>query len=126
MENSNVSSVLSKLDIVRDTLTVKRVFGEAYEVDGVTVIPVAMVYGGGGGGGGEGSGPDETGTGSGGGLGFGVMARPVGVYVSKDGDVTWRPAVDVMAIVLGAQALALVGVLTIRRVLSRRRRHHHR
>ena len=37
----------------RDVLTVKRVFGEPYEKDGVTVIPVARVGGGAGGGGGE-------------------------------------------------------------------------
>jgi uncharacterized spore protein YtfJ len=37
----------------RDTLTVKRVFGEPYEKDGVTVIPAARVQGGAGGGSGE-------------------------------------------------------------------------
>jgi len=35
----------------RDALTVRRVYGEAIERDGVTVIPAAMVIGGGGGGG---------------------------------------------------------------------------
>ena len=34
----------------RDTLTVKRVFGEPYEKNGVTVIPAAKVQGGAGGG----------------------------------------------------------------------------
>ena len=38
----------------RDTLTVKRVFGDPYEKNGVTVIPAARVQGGAGGGGGEG------------------------------------------------------------------------
>jgi uncharacterized spore protein YtfJ len=37
----------------RDALTVKRVFGEPYEKDGVTVIPAARVQGGAGAGGGE-------------------------------------------------------------------------
>ena len=37
----------------RDTLTVKRVFGEPYEKDGVTIIPAARVQGGAGGGSGE-------------------------------------------------------------------------
>ena len=41
------------MDQVRDTLTVKRVFGEPYEHDGVTIVPVASVMGGGGGGSGE-------------------------------------------------------------------------
>jgi uncharacterized spore protein YtfJ len=37
----------------RDSLTVKRVFGEPIERDGVTVIPVANVMGAFGGGGGD-------------------------------------------------------------------------
>jgi uncharacterized spore protein YtfJ len=37
----------------RDTLTVKRVFGEPYEKDGVTIIPAARIQGGAGGGSGE-------------------------------------------------------------------------
>lgn len=40
-----MTSALSRLDAVKDVLTVKRVFGDAYEVDGVTVIPVAAVRG---------------------------------------------------------------------------------
>ena len=125
MEGSSLSSMLSKLDVVSDVLTVKRVFGEAYQVDGMTVIPVAKLNGGGGGGGGEGTGPDQTGTGTGGGMGFGARARPVGVYVIKDGEVTWRPAVDVVPIILGVQALVVGAVLSLRRSLSRRRRRHH-
>jgi uncharacterized spore protein YtfJ len=66
----------------------------------------------------EGSGP--KGTGSGGGVGFGVTARPVGVYVVKDGDVTWQPSIDVMRIVLGGQIVAVVALLTLRRLLARR------
>jgi uncharacterized spore protein YtfJ len=34
----------------RDALTVKRVFGEPYEHNGITVLPVAKIQGGGGGG----------------------------------------------------------------------------
>jgi hypothetical protein len=37
----------------RDALTVKRVFGEPYEKDGVTIIPGARVEGAAGGGSGE-------------------------------------------------------------------------
>src|SRR4051812_49276230 len=96
---SVVSSALSRLDAVNDVLTVKRVFGDAYQVDGVTVIPVAAVRGGGGGGGGEGDAPQAQGTGSGGGMGFGVNVRPVGALVVEDGAVNWVPVVDVMRIV---------------------------
>jgi uncharacterized spore protein YtfJ len=66
-----VAEIIEK---ARDTLTVKRVFGDAYEKDGVTVIPAASVRGGAGGGSGEG----PEGTGRGGGGGFGVTARPAG------------------------------------------------
>jgi uncharacterized spore protein YtfJ len=58
----------------RDGMSVKRVFGEPYEKNGVTVIPAARVQGGAGGGGGEG--PEGQGRGSG--SGFGLAARPVG------------------------------------------------
>ena len=41
------------LDTVRDSMTVRRVFGDPYERDGATVIPAARVRGAGGGGGGK-------------------------------------------------------------------------
>jgi uncharacterized spore protein YtfJ len=122
---SALTSALSKLDAVQDVLTVKRVFGDAYLVDGVTVIPVAAVRGGGGGGGGEGDAPDAQGTGSGAGIGFGVHVRPVGAFVVADGAVTWSPSVDVMRIVVGGQLLALAGMLVVGRILTRHRRHRH-
>ena len=106
----------------RDALTVKRVFGEHYERDGVTVIPVAVVRGGGGGGQGEGATPDGAGTGSGSGGGFGVTARPAGVYVIEGGTVSWRPAVDINRIVMGGQIVAVVVLLVLRSVLRHRRR----
>ena len=122
---SAMTSALSRLDAVKDILTVKRVFGDAYEVDGVTVIPVAAVRGGGGGGGGEGDTPDAKGTGSGSGVGFGVNVRAIGTVVIADGGVTWVPAVDVTRIVFGGQLVAIVGILVFGRVLTHRRRHRH-
>lgn len=119
---SALGSALSKLDAFQDALTVKRVFGDAYEVEGVTVIPVAAVRGGGGGGGGEGDAPDAQGTGSGAGLGFGVNVRPVGAFVVKDGEVTWSPSIDVMRIVTGGQLVAIAGILVLGRILTRHRR----
>jgi uncharacterized spore protein YtfJ len=121
---SPLSVALSKLDAVKDVLTVKRVFGEAYELDGVTVIPVAVVRGGGGGGGGggEGDAPAAQGTGSGAGLGFGVNVRPVGAFVVKDGIVTWSPSIDQMRIVMGRTLVALAGILVLGRILTHHRR----
>jgi uncharacterized spore protein YtfJ len=121
-----LSAALSQLDAVKDALTVRRVYGDAYQVDGVMVIPVARVRGGGGGGGGEGTGTDNgsEGSGSGAGVGFGIDARPIGVYVVKDGEVTWQPAIDVMRVIVGGQIVALVAILTLRS-LVRHRRHRH-
>src|SRR4029453_2106380 len=92
MTDNQLSSVLDKLGAVKDTMTVSRVFGESYQVDGVTIVPVATVRGGGGGGGGEGTPPGGEGTGTGAGLGFGVIVRPLGVYIVQDGEGRWQPA----------------------------------
>jgi uncharacterized spore protein YtfJ len=94
----------------RDALTVKKVFGEPYEKNGVTMIPVARVQGGAGGGGGVG--PEGQGEGSG--SGFGMNARPVGAFMIQGNEVSWRPAVDVTRIVLGCQVVAVVALLTFR------------
>jgi len=101
----------------RDTMTVRRVFGEPYERDGVTIIPAARIAGGGGGG----SGGDAQG-GQGMGGGFGLSAMPVGAYVIKDGKVTWLPAVDVNRLIMGGQIFGIVLVLMIGGVLRRRQR----
>jgi uncharacterized spore protein YtfJ len=83
----------------RDAISVKRVFGDPIETEGVTIIPVAKVGGGGGGGG------DSEDNGGG---GFGIGAKPVGVYVIKDRDVSWQPAVDVNRIIAFTFVLGLV------------------
>jgi uncharacterized spore protein YtfJ len=89
----------------RDAITVNRVYGEAYERNGVTVIPAAAVSGGAGGGGGE----DASGD-SGGGVGFGLGARPVGAYVISNDNARWEPAFDVTRII-GQALLALAALL---------------
>jgi uncharacterized spore protein YtfJ len=94
----NVDELLSG---ARDAISVRRVFGDPIEHDGVMVVPVAKVGGGGGGG---------SDTEHNGGGGFGLGARPVGVYVIKDGQVSWRPAIDpvrIAFIVVAALALLL-------------------
>jgi uncharacterized spore protein YtfJ len=100
----------------RDTLTVKRVFGEPYEKNGVTIIPAARVQGGAGGGRGE----DPKGQGKGSGSGFGMTASPVGAFVLRQGELSWRPAVDVNRIVLGGQVIAIVALLTVRAIIKAR------
>ena len=83
----------------RDAVSVKRVFGDPIETEGVTIIPAAKVGGGGGGGG------DNEDNGGG---GFGIGAKPVDVYVIKDGDVSWQPAVDVNRIIAFTFILGVV------------------
>ncbi|MFF0863433.1 GerW family sporulation protein [Nonomuraea sp. NPDC050227] len=107
------------LEQSKDAVTVRRVFGEPIHHGDVLVIPVARVAQGGGAG--QGQGRDEKGEelGSGGGGGFGYSATPAGVFVIKDGDVQWRPAVDVNRIVLGGQLVGLALVLTIRTIFKK-------
>jgi uncharacterized spore protein YtfJ len=83
----------------RDAMTVKRVYGDPVQSDGVTLVPAAAVRGGAGGGG------DNEGNGGG---GFGIVARPVGAYVIRDGSVSWRPAVDLNRVLLLAAAVVLL------------------
>jgi uncharacterized spore protein YtfJ len=80
------------------------------------VIPAAKVQGGAGGGGGE----DPEGQAKGSGSGFGVSARPVGAFVIRGGEMTWRPALDLNRVILGGQVVAVVLLLTIRSILKRR------
>jgi uncharacterized spore protein YtfJ len=96
---------------VRDAITVSRVFAEPYVTDGVTIIAAATVVGGAGGGGGH----DDRGQ-EGEGGGFGVVARPAGAYVIKDGRVRWRPAVDVNRLTATIGAVAIAYLFTRARI----------
>ena len=98
---------------LQDSVSVRRVFGEPYTVDGVTVIPVATVGGAAGGG----SGNNDQG-GDGEGSGFAGGGRPVGAYVIQDGHVSWRPAVDVNRVI----TLAGVVLIVLLRLVSKRQR----
>jgi uncharacterized spore protein YtfJ len=108
----NIEEILAKAS---DTMTVKRVFGEPFEKDGMTVIPVAAFSGGGGGG----SGQDEGRSGGSGG-GYGISAKPLGAYVIKDGKLSWQPAIDVNKVILGGQIVAIIALLVIRSILKSR------
>ena len=115
------------LNQARDAMTVKRVFGDPYEKDGVTVIPVANVMGGAGAGGGSGAGaqpasagaeaiPESAGE-SGYGMGYGLRATPAGVYVIKDGDVEWKPAMDVNSLTLQRAGIAIAALFVLRSII---------
>jgi len=85
----------------QDALTVRRVFGEAITMGETTVLPAAVIVGGGGGGG----------NGAEGGAGFGLRGRPSGVFVIRNGEVSWKPAVDVNRIVMGGQLVAVAALV---------------
>ena len=108
--------IMETLSEARDAITVKRVYGDPYERDGVVVIPAASVVGGGGGGGGE---QEDGQTGSGG--GFGLHARPVGAYVIRGDVVSWEPAMDLNRTILVGQIVAVAALLVAGSVARRRR-----
>jgi uncharacterized spore protein YtfJ len=75
----------------------------------LTIIPAANVMGGGGGGG------DPEGNG---GAGFGVRAKPADAWVIKNGDATWRPAIDVNRTILVGQIVGIVALLVTRSIVK--------
>ena len=100
----NVDELLSG---ARDVMTVKRVYGEPIERDGMLVIPAANVVGGGGGGG-----DGENAAGG----GFGVSATPAGAWIIRNGEVAWEPAVDATRLGTLAMIVAIVFLLTVRSI----------
>lgn len=102
-----MATVGEVMEATRESMTVKRVFGDPVDKGGMTLIPVASVMGGAGGGeGGEG---EQQGTGA----GFGVRARPVGAYVVRGDSVQWQPAFDLMRVIMGGMALAALATVVV-------------
>jgi uncharacterized spore protein YtfJ len=102
-------NALEAINQAKDVITVRRVYGEPYKENGLTIIPAASVMGGGGGGG------DTEGNGGG---GFGVRARPAGAWVIRDGEAQWRPAFDLNRTILMGQLVAIVALLVTRSVVK--------
>jgi uncharacterized spore protein YtfJ len=94
----------------QDAATVKRVYGDPYEKDGVTIIPAARVSARGG------SGAARGGEHSGG--GFRVDAEPVGAYVIRDGEVEWQPAFDLNGVIRRGQLVGMAALLVLWAVLK--------
>lgn len=115
------AGVIDSIKGTRDSISVARAYGDPYELDGVTVIPVARVVGGGGGGGGEGT-DDEGASGGGFGTGFGLRVHPIGVYEVRGDSVEWKPSIDVNRLAKGGQVLAGVVAVCVTLVLLSRSR----
>jgi uncharacterized spore protein YtfJ len=86
----------------RDAISVRRIYGDPVEADGVTVVPAATVFGGTGGGG------DAEGNG---GAGFGLAGRPAGAWVIREGEVEWKAAIDVNRLAVFAFLLGVAFAL---------------
>ena len=110
-EKGGVMNVQGTLSGVQDLMAAKRVYGEPYEHNGLTIIPAAAVRGGGGGG------ADDAGQG---GAGFGVVATPKGAWVIEGDKVTWKPAVDVNRVIMGGQIVAFAVIMTVREIVKLR------
>jgi uncharacterized spore protein YtfJ len=90
----------------QDSVTVRKVYGDPIEKDGITVIPAAREMGGGGGGTGGG---EQGQQGEGG--GWGMNAKPAGAFIIRDGQITWRPAVDANTLIVAVAAVLVAGLL---------------
>lgn len=125
----DVKELLGK---VAENLSVGRSFGPAYERDGTTFIPVALVAGGGGGGGGEGpmtspsvEGSDESATPphhskfvTGAGGGFGGVVIPLGAYAIKEDRVRWIPVVSVTVVLMAMVCVIRMVTRSLTRINS--------
>jgi uncharacterized spore protein YtfJ len=112
------------LQDIRETIdkAAGKVFGEPIQRENMTVLPVAAVATGGGGGGGTrpARGEKDAGEEAGEGGGFGLMAKPAGAFVIKDGTVSWNPALDLNRVILGGQIVAIVAFLVIGGIIRAR------
>ena len=101
----------SAMQNLRDQLKTDLVYADPIERDGALFIPAAKVRGGGGGGG------DTDGNG---GAGFALTAKPAGMYVIRDGNATWQPAIDMNRVILGGQIVGIVALIVMRGIFRRR------
>lgn len=102
----------------KDVITVKKVFGEPFQSNGVTMIPVASVRGGFGSG--EGDGSETTSASRGGGMG--MSGRPIGAYQIKGDQLSWVPAVDLSRVIFTGQVMVMIALLVIRSIAKGRRK----
>ena len=97
----------------RDAMRAQVVYGEPIERNGTIVVPAAKVTGGGGG---------ASDTANNGGGGFGLRARPVGAWLIRGDDVTWKPSLDLNRLLIGSQIVAIVFLLVVRSIAKARYR----
>jgi uncharacterized spore protein YtfJ len=108
------SRIVERLaELVGGSAGASKVFGDAVERDGVTIVPVGRASWGFGGGAGKDQGTGATGSGGGG----GAIVRPLGFIEIRDGGARFRRIVDPVIV-----AAVLLGVMVLGLVVLRRRR----
>lgn len=124
MSESSENLVAQILDRVKNTARVELVYGEAREVAGKTIIPVAVVgylFAGG-----TGAGVDPSGNGavqkvgSGGGGAGAVRVQPVGVLEITEDDTRLVPIIDWTKIITAG--VTFFGLWMLARAIFRRRK----
>jgi uncharacterized spore protein YtfJ len=121
-----LEEMLNRIGQVHDRASVKTVFGEPFQVNGRTIIPIAKVQYGFGFGVGRSKEKEkeEEESGEGGGGGAGVSIRPIAVLEITGQETKVKPVVDVTRLALAGMLLAAWNVLwityTIRRVAAKR------
>ena len=105
----------------QESMTIRRVFGEPYVQNGVTLVPAARIRGAVGGGGGDNKTAGHEGEGEGGGLM--IAAAPIGVYVIRGEKVTWMPSFDLNRAIWGVQLTAIVALIVYRSWAPNRTKH---
>ena len=118
-----LEAILNRIGQISERATVKTVFGEPYQVNGRTVVPVAKISYGFGFGAGRGDVKENGEDKSGGGGGGRVSVRPVAVLEMSAAGTRVRPIVDVTRLVLAGMAVAAWNVFwityTVRRCKGR-------
>lgn len=124
MSDAGENPVIQILDRVKNSARVDLAYGEAREIGGRTIIPVAVVGYLFGGGSGAGVDPAEDGVfekaGSGGGGGGAVRVQPVGVLEVTEDETRFMPILDWTRII--TTFLTLFGVWMLVRTVFRRRK----
>lgn len=106
-----MSNLVLQLGEMAKSVGLKSVYGDPVTVEGVTILPVALVYYGFGGGS---DAPDEADGPAAGGGGGGGVAIPVGAYIDDVDGMRFRPntiallAVSIPVICVAGRALARV------------------
>ncbi len=123
-----LEEMLNRIGQMHERATVKTVFGEPYQVNGRTVIPVAKVSYWFGFGAGRGNAKINGANESGGGGGGRVSVRPVGVLEMSGTETRLKPIVDVTRLAIAGMALVAWNTFwityTVRRISARRSAEH--